>query len=276
MTEQIEEIQEDLNPPAPTPEEIEARQQAEEQARKYGWRPKEEFDLEPEGWVDADRFLEFPQTQNKMLRDEMKELRASVEAKDQEIQKVQQGAIEATRKIDGLVQDGVQRELDRLREEKRAAVEAADTEQYQILEEREQKVIAAQGGNKPQADPAVLAYKADPKNTWAQNPVLWNQAAQIVQSNPAVLSQPAVEQVKYAEEQIRMMYPAYFKEEGASAAPQRTTPKVDAGGMGGVFKTGTSAADLPPEALKAGKDFVSEGVFKSMEDYAKAYFSEGN
>ena len=50
--------------------------------------------------------------------------------------------------------------------------------------------------------------------------------------------------------------------------------KVDAGGMGMIGRRAKGAADLPPEAAKAAQAFVAEGIFKSVDDYARDYFSQ--
>jgi len=84
-------------PAEPSPEQVEA----EGEARKYGWKAKEEFDLAPEGWVDANRFLELPSTQVKMLRDTRKQLERELRERDEKlsgIERTARTAVEAARK----------------------------------------------------------------------------------------------------------------------------------------------------------------------------------
>ena len=45
----------------------------EEQARKIGWKPRDQFQLDPKLWKPARSYVESPQGQVKILRDELHE-----------------------------------------------------------------------------------------------------------------------------------------------------------------------------------------------------------
>ena len=65
-----------------------ARKEIEDAARKYGWRPKGEFDRDPSGWVDADRFLELPATRLKMTNDAKRELERELKNRDERLARI--------------------------------------------------------------------------------------------------------------------------------------------------------------------------------------------
>lgn len=276
--EQIEE-QEGLEEQTPPEQEAEAEEppardlEAEAEARKYGWRPKEEFDRDPDGWVDADRFLELPSTHKKMLKDELRERDKTLED-----YKLRMERLEKTNKVamdQALAAQKTQyeAELRQVRAAQRKAVEEGDTDRYDRLEAYEQSLLKEppktpeMEPERPGTDPYIEQYQASPEGQWLNDPILRKFGADAINlagKNDA----PAHEQVKIAEAAVRDYFPHKFE----APAPKRQ--KVDGGGLAGG-KARQTASKLPPEALKAAKDFVAQGIFKSVDDYAKAYFEEG-
>lgn len=242
----------------------------EAQARKYGWRPREKFGKNAPGWVDAKRFLELPSTAVKMMRDEKREL----EDRLNRIERTSMVAVERARKIE---RERYEAELDRIRQAKAAAVETADTERYKALDRMEREM-------KPPADPVVeqRPQSAPPelmdyaqKTPWMQDPDAMRLAATLVQRDDIAMTLPPLAQAKWAEQRVKEYMPHLFRD--ADPAPRRQTQsRVDPGGVsvGGGMKRGKSAADLPKEAREVARQLVSEGIFKSADEYAQAYFEE--
>jgi len=256
----------------------EARQKAEEEARKYGWRGKDEFDREPANWVDAERFMELPQTHVKMLRDETRDLKAQLERGAQEIEGIRRMSRVAVDEARKQAEAQYERDLAVIRAGQRKAVEDMDTERFDALAQREaqlrQNAPQAAPVDAPQVDQAeiakVEAYKRD--NEWTQNPIIWGQVMSAIDNSPEVMALPADKQIEYADKMVRQSYPHLFAApEPKPAAVQR----VDGGGLGLGAKRSKGANDLPSEAAKIGKEFVEEGIFKSLDDYAKQYFAQG-
>lgn len=245
--------------------------EAQQEARKYGWRPKEEYTNDPKGWVDADRFLKLPSTEIKRMRDERKAERSAFESRMQNLERMNNIALERQKQA-------FETQIDDLTLQQRVAVQTADTETYDRLEKQKQSLaqqaqeVQPQQNNGP--DPFISQYVAE--NEWARNPVLWQQAVQMVSANPAAAGATPQQQVAYAEQQIKMMYPAMFQNETPQPQPRRQQPqRVDGGGLAGA-KRATLSSKLPPEAKSAAEQFVAQGLFKTVDDYAKAYFEEGN
>ena len=255
-------------PPVEVAPEVEVDPEVADEARKYGWRPKEEFDLDPEGWVDADRFLELPSTQRKQLKDinrnleaEIGKLKSSNETTAREAAKAAKIAIEQAEKRH-------EAELMSVRAAQRKAAEDGDIAAYDIAE---QKVQALQSqkpvADDPQPQQRSAEFEAYRQSAdWVKDPIMWNVAVQAVSAGgDAVMSMSDIEQLKYAETKVKEYFPDKF------APPKPRVQRVDGGGIGAAKATkGVNA--LPPEARAAAKEFVEEGVYESMDDYAKAYF----
>lgn len=246
------------------------------EARKYGWKPKEEFDLEPDGWVDAEKFLSFPKTQLKMRNDTIRDLRGEIEnlkkSQTEEFDRIKATNKVALERVRKQEQERFDAEMSRIREGKRQAVEVADTDAFDRLDAQE-KALKPPAPVEPQQtgpDPLVAKYRAE--NEWAQDPALFNDAVQVVQAalNSGMQFADTQAQLDYAERAIQRRYPHMFQKP-ETPAPR---PKVDPGGMGLGAKRGKGAADLPPEAAKIAKEFVEEGIFKSVDDYAKDYWAQ--
>jgi hypothetical protein len=262
------------------PEDAAARQEAEAEARKYGWRPKAEFDRDPDGWVDASRFLELPSTNVKMLRDAKRELQQQLEAERKDRAEAF-ARIEATQaavanRIREQERVKFEAEREQLLRAKREAAASHDLDRYDQLSRKEalmkppQDIVSAQVSQEPQRYPEVEDYRA--KNEWAQDPALWNEAYQAV--NAAIqFGKPfssAQEQLVYAEGVMRRKYPHMFQ-----AAPAAAISRVDGGGLATGRRVGRGADDLPPEAKKVAAEYVKEGIYKSMAEYAADYFAQG-
>lgn len=269
MTEenQLEEHQED----APTPEELEAQKAAEEEARKYGWRSRDEFDREPEGWVDAGRFLEFPSTQVKMLRDEKEALKGELGGVKEQLERIGSVQREAVQIARDQERKKYEDELAQITQQQRRAVEEANPEAFDALERQKQDMQKrAPQPQQPQVDQAVVKYRQD--NDWTQNPALWAEAVQAVEYLPPDQRGSAEQQLEFAEKTMRTKYPHMFQ-----AEPPKTpaASKVDGGGLGLGRKMGKGVNDLPSDAQKVAREMVEDGIFKSVDDYAKAYWEQG-
>ncbi|QDP48385.1 MAG: hypothetical protein Tp118SUR00d2C21406231_1 [Prokaryotic dsDNA virus sp.] len=245
---------------------------SENEARKYGWRPKEGFDKDPAGWVDAKRFLELPSTQKKMVQDELRQVKAETEKRMERLERANRKAMEAALATQ---KSAYENELKQLRAAQRRAVEEGDTDRYDALERREQDLLksppaieADTDDAAPGADPFVEEYRAKPEGAWINDPILREHGRVAIETAPGMKGKSAKEQIAYAETQVRKYFPHMFETQ-----PKPRAAKVDGGGLAGGRSSG-GASKLPPEAIKAGKDFVTQGYFKSLDEYAKAYFDQ--
>jgi len=251
---QAEAPEAEIEPPAPVDPALV------EEARKYGWRPKEEFTLAPEGWVDAERFLELPQTQVKKYRDENRDYARRLEG----IERTQKMAMDRLRQQE---RERFEAEIERIQSGIKKAAELGDVQEVSTLLEQQRKLQAPVETPQPTGPaPEVQAYVA--QNEWAKDPMLWDFAVRAVDMNPEIKARTPAEQLSYAESKVKAMFPHMFQQ-----APAPVRQRVEGGGLA-TRRAGKGPSDLPPEARKAGEMYVQEGIYKTLEAYASDYFSE--
>lgn len=275
--EDVEEVVEDTATEEPEGAEPVAEDpEAEAEARRYGWKPKDEFGLDQKGWVDAKRFLELPATLRKIQRDEARDLREQVARQNETLARMEQAnraAIERARKQE---QERYEAELARIRKEQRAAAEMADVRTFDALQEQAAKLKAPEPIQpQPQApqvsedDQRVLREYAE-KNPWITVPGMQQEAFNVVQAalDRGVALRNAAEQLAFAETAIRQKYGFMFPAE-QKASPSAS--RVDSGGLGG---SAPRMKPLPPEARAVARDLISEGIYKTEAEYAADYWKE--
>lgn len=249
--------------------------EAETEARKYGWRPKEEFDRDPEGWVDASRFMELPATHLKMQRDITKRLQKELQERDDRLSNIERTAkmaVEAARKQERTKYEA---ELESIRKERRAAAEEGDVARIDALDKREDEVRknAPAVDDEPRTEATAIAPEIQTyldANDWTKNPAAISFARGAIDLNREIQLLPPMKQVEWAEKKVREAFPELFP-----AQKRASESKVDPGGLGLLTrKSGKSADDLPADAKAIGKEFVSQGLFKSIDEYAKSYFAQ--
>lgn len=276
-SEALEPLEQDAPAPeaeAPEPEAApEIAPEVIDQARKYGWKGPDEWQGAPpkKGFMRPDEYLDLPQVQNKILREEMSEFRKAQEAKERE-------TADKLARMDRMYQEAAERradahkrEVERLKAEQRKAVETGDVERWEALE-KEQEAL----GPVPQQQKAE--QQADPEVTYIQNwiatipPDHWWHADEIARAASGVIYNQApptltpAQKIAFVEQRIK---DRFYPEQ-----PQKPRPaRVDGGGlaMGGKKRP---SERIPAEALAVGKRFVEEGLFKDIDEYAKSYLAD--
>ncbi len=277
MAEELEdhiEVEEEAPAVEPPPE---SDPEAEAEARKYGWKPREDFTLAPEGWVDAARFLELPSTQVKITRDLNKRLeREARESREQlaRVGEVTRVAVERMRQQEREAYEARVAEIER---ERRAAVEQGDTQRYDRLTEAQKAIKPPEPVAEPPPQGVQIATDAQEylsRTKWASDPAAYKYAGGLIERNPHVMHLPHIKQVQWVDEQLRNsgLFAEHF--EAPAPKPGPAVAKVDPGGLGGMMRRGKSGADLPPDVRKVGEEFVKEGIFANLDEYARDYFGD--
>jgi DNA repair exonuclease SbcCD ATPase subunit len=262
-----------------TPEELAAQKELEDEARKYGWRPKEEFTNDPEGWVDASRFMEFPSTNVKVLRDTRKDLEQQLarERQDREetfgrIDKANKAAMERVREQE---RARAAEQIALVQAEKLKAAGEQDLEKYHQLDSQEMQL--RQAAYREQAKPQDQPPAVDPKvkeysdaHEWTKNPLIWDEARRSIDlaMESGRSFNDVDEQIQYADSVIKQKYPHLFAPKSAPAS------RVEGRSLATGARRGKGADDLPPEARQAAKDLVDEGIYKNTAEYAKDYWAQ--
>lgn len=277
--EELEEVEErddleEVEPEGPSEEELQARKELEDEARKYGWRPKDEYNRDPEGWVDAEKFLEFPQTRVKMLQDTRKTLEQELKERDERLARMEGMTKVVADRIRKQEQENFHRQLQQLENAKRHAAEEGDMDRYDRFAEQQRKLKPPEFDEPqaaPQIDPELQAYMQSDEGAWLQDQRAGALAYQTIEGDRLAQLLPPVEQAKWAAKRVKEYYPSLFPEPVQRPQARQT---VDPGGLAGGRKSGRGADELPPEARQAAKDYVSEGIYKSVEEYAKDYWAQ--
>lgn len=254
----------------------------EAEARDMGWVPEAEFkgDKKPAKFLDAKEFVERGETVLPFVQRENRRLKEEREKKDKEFE-------ERVAKLDRMaqanlkaLQDRHAQELAALKVSREAAVEKGDVAEFRRLEKQITDHEAAKPTDAvPEAkpDPAAEAQKAQEvqtawmgKNDWYGKDAVMTGYANYVsqgflQANPNITME---ENLRLTDEAMRKQFPTAFK------------VKTDANGhapveSGGEPKGGASRTPLfdklPAEAKAMAKQNVADGLYKNVEDWAKAY-----
>jgi hypothetical protein len=269
MNDQIEEVVEELEVEAVEPPAREWTDEDAAEAKAFGWKAPEEWAGEkPEGYIDdprrymerASNFKPF-----KVLRDRQEKLEAEYAERFRRMEAVASRTLEQQRAQ-------YERDMEAIRQQQLEAVETADRGRFEALEKQKSSLEPP-----PEFKPAPVAPEPPPelaeyvqKNEWVKNPILREAGRQLIDA-AGMATRPALEQLQYAEQEVRKLYPAAFAPVGQPVQPARpSVQRVDGGGLGGSARASAFAA-LPPEAKSAFLRGVAQGIFQDNEADKKRY-----
>lgn len=239
----------------------------EERAAARGWRPKEEWDGEPDAWRDARTFVE---------RGDLMEVISKQSKKIKKMQFVLDDVSVMMEKNKAAALEEAKKQL------KAAKVEALSSMDYDKVVEIDEKIqevasAAKASSNKKEADNGD-EFKEYFQNNWINNNRWYEESfkmkvvadqigAAFLSKNPDSTPEEVFSEV---DKRIRREFPENFgskqqKEDtsGSSRAPQAVA------GQGQGRTTSTSRKTLTAEQKKVGQRYVELGVFKTLDEYAK-------
>jgi hypothetical protein len=248
------------------------------EAREAGWVPEAEFkgDNRPEKFLDAKAFVErgeaitpFIRKENKRLKDEMAKDKIDFAKRLERMEKATQRAFEAAEKQH-------KAEIDRVKREQVAAVEAGDVKEYGRLEKVKGELEASAPKPETAVDPTedlpTRQAKWKAENKWFTNDFDLQKFA-VEYSNFHGENNPELsfeENMAAVTAEAKKRFPEKF-----GKTPTSSHAAVDGGGAfsGAGRKQGKSAADLPAQDRAIGEKFVKQGLFKDINAYAKDYWA---
>ena len=277
------------NDGTPIPESQEAHEAweptaAEEKAMAGGWRPEHEWEGDPEDWVSAREF-NFRGELMSRITSQGRQIGA-LEGKLGEAQKLIAASDRVTQR---LIKDAVDKTKRDLKAARRAAVEEGDAakvddidEELDTLKETEAELKKGDGGTQTQASadqqrpptPVEAAWFTYVQGAqWMQDPAkgqpMLKFAQDLVNSDPYITVDDFMEQVVDKSKELR-----------GTAKPRRNTPPSGPddtkGGSRPRKQRGSNertAADLNEQQREIGKGYVAEGLYKNLDEYAKARFA---
>lgn len=245
-------------------------QEWEDEARRMGWVPKEEFRGNPDFWKSAEEFVTHGQQELPVLRERLKAMDAKLKTQE-ETNKL---FVDHYKKVE---EKAYQRALKKLKEEQGKAVEDGDSKEFLRIEkeinELEKpsgvpiKVAEPETKKETEVSPEYIEWHKD--NDWygkdAELSQFADAMASFVQTNNPGLK--GMDFFKEVERHVKEKYSDKFSN------PNRDRPSaVGSGTITDEGKGGKKTyADLPEDAKKVCDDLVKAGDLK-REEYVRDYF----
>lgn len=238
-------------------------------ARRLGWKPREEWKGDATNWSDAATFMDHaaqtPAT--------VKRLVAKMEAQEKEFadrfKRVERFAEEAAKRL----REQHAAELEAVRQQQRDAVTIADTQAYDAARKREQSLMATAPEPVAQVAPTPpeITMWLDSNAGVRDNPMLRGMLPALGEEAAKLGVYGVQPQLDYAERRLKALYPEMFK----PAATARTVSAVDGGGIA-TARRGKGWSDIPAAEREMIKSFqIGPGApFKDEAEAAKAYWEE--
>ncbi len=266
MTDTLHEIPE-VDPDLDTTETIVEKPERDwdNDARDMGWKPKDDWHGDPEGWRDAKEFVKRGDEIFGFIkrdRDRLAEKNTRIETdRDDRLRRME------SQYIGLLERQKTQHEADikGIAADQRKAVEEGDTTTYDALTVRREALGAP---------PVLPPPSTDAAKEWAQGNT-WFYTDPVARAVATATAQRAADsgadvhaQTAAAEKEVRRRFPELFEQPKATvetgAQPPRPKPKVKGVGQ------------LPPEARAGFKECVRLGMYAEgdIEKYAKSYWEQ--
>jgi hypothetical protein len=218
-----------------------AEMQAQEEARKHGWVPKEEWRGPAERWRPASEFLDVRNNVLSLVREENQQLRAKLAAFETKLTARERQEAEDRQKL----------ARESLRLELKSARENQDWDRVDEISEKllDLKVSAAAAPKSPQIDPQVVelwqSFMGD--NKWlADKELAANFAVELkgIEISGAARDIPTA--LDLAKRRVQRLYPEKFRTNGQ----RQSRSMVDMGGTPGGATSGRSWSDLLPDVRR--------------------------
>jgi hypothetical protein len=271
----------------------------EAEARKQGWRPRDEFSGGDDDWVDAKTFVERGNTNPRILQSRVEKLDRALQEKDRKLQEMQETYDKRLQNVSKMTEYALQQQRKNLESQfaavKRQAVQVGDEELYDKVEQQEQQTRQQwakedearqqdrdepkKRDDQPTSPPEVEAWKA--RNTWFEKDrTLTDEAvayeSYLAQARPGMTVEERLEATR---EHVVRQFPQKFgkKEKQTMSEERRRGSPVESGqrSAGSAKQNDAGFSKLPAEAKDQFNSFVKEGLFKddvsSRAEYAKHY-----
>lgn len=245
----------------------------ETEARKMGWRPKDEYKGNPDLWREADEFVQRGREILPIVRANNEKLEANNEKLAKEIRELRQTITEQKEWNTRAERLSYERAIKDVEARQREAVTLGDVEAFDKARD-DLKAINKEVETKPEVqanpadDPVLNAWIGE--NKWyGTDSELTEESivvAEIVRRrNPNLAGAEFLNEVA---KRVRAAHPDKFEDK---TNPKRSAPPAVEGPTRPAPKGGKTFADLPAEAKAQCDRFIKNGVLKTREEYARNY-----
>lgn len=256
--------------PAETPAEeadVAAVEEAspEDQARKRGWRPKEEFSGPEDKWVDAETFLQRGQEEPGLVRKEL-------QAAERRIKSLEKTLKEFSAHYSRTEQRAYERALSEIQTRLDIAASNGDVNGVreatdELIELRTEAKEAAQHTG-PAENDDFEAWRAE--NAWFGKDRAMTAACAAIGEEVLAEGYTGKAQIKEVDRRIREAFPEKFAK---ATNPNRTNAASVEGAGSPARRGGKSRSDLPADARQQMDRWVKQGLLTEAE-YLKDFFGQ--
>lgn len=268
MTENVEQVVDDkavvAEQVATVAKETEA--DVEGEARAMGWLPESEYTGDKSRWKPADEFV-------KVGRERLPVMRERLDTQTKTIKALETGMKQLTDWKKQAEEEGYNRALGEIKASMKAAVETGDTKAFEEAEKQLDEQLKKQPTKQveaPQMAPEIEQFRTD--NPWyltKTTPSQRNIMAQFL--NEAEEEGLTLEEgLAQGRERLLQLYPNLVAKGAKTRAPNIEPARNPTNRTITVQK---GFKDLDEDTQVVAKSMVRMGVFKSTDDYAKAYFA---
>jgi hypothetical protein len=242
---------------------------AEEEARKHGWRPKEEFE-DQEKWVDAKEFL-----YRRDLMDKIHNQNRNMKRMTEELETYKRSIDNVEKIITRREELARKQEREVILRERREAIQNGDVEAVERLDE---KIFNLNDSATKKEEPAIPLETQDwikqHQSNWfnknsVENIEMVEEAARIekriYQANPNVQVSDALQTI---DKEMRRKYPHRFRNPNLDRKPE----VEGTGEYAATKKPKYDQGKITPALNQIADQFVKKGLFKTKDEYYKVYF----
>jgi hypothetical protein len=255
-------------------EEIVQNDVAEQEARQFGWVPKEEFKGNEDDWRDAETFLKRGKEINGFLRKDMEKLNTKLAQKDAELAEIR-AAVEEFRQYHNETEArAYKRAIEDLKKQKVEAIQQGDGERVVEIDEEIDKYKEAQQTKPVEKKEPAQQQGLNEFDAWVLDNkwFVTNQEAKYLAelygkelsvSNPTLKGRPFLDAVA---KRVKEEHADLFENPARSSASVSSSSD----GRKPAGKTKKGYNDLPPEAKAACDKFVKQKLM-TQEQYVAEY-----
>lgn len=256
-------------PVKPQPSPVEAL------ATEMGWSPKDQWRGPAEQWKPADQFIRETHSINQHFKQELKQQQREFQERVERNERMAKIALQRQRQQ---MEDGFNQRM-------REAASMADTEAFDALMRQKNEALyefdksareQMQQPQQPAVDPAVNDFMFRNRDWFNKDHIMTGAATQQWGYYEQNFPKWDFGQIARAvEEDMKQAFPQKFGgNQHERNANRPSAPAVEGGlrPIAGAKKKGWDA--LPPEAKRAGEQFIAEGIYGDDKAKAKAAYAE--
>ena len=197
----------------------------EPEARRMGWVAEEEFKGDKDRWVDAKTFVERGKNELPILRERLKKMDGTITRLNSTISGMKKTFGEFQKYTADNEHKAYQRALNDLVEKQRVAVEESDTEAFNALEEKKQKLveeIPTQPADVHLEDDGQAEFNAwvDNGNKWfLDNPEMGSYAVSMIDFVSQKTGLTGTALFDEVGKEVKLRYPDKFENKNRNTAP---------------------------------------------------------